>query len=994
MPSFRPTQYSFGSGEISPRLFGRQDKERYYNSLEEMLNYSITHHGAAERSPGSRFVNEVKDSSKRTRLIPFSFSTVQNYIIEVGEFYMRFYKDGGVILDPISGVEIVTNGGFTGNLNNWTDGSYMGGSSALESNAARLTGTIYGPELINNGDFEAGTLSWSNGSGPGGNFTTETINVGFSFNTMGLLIAGHEPGSIGNCFQDFNTTILNTLYHVNFASSGPVGVQLFSAAGVVLQTSFIQSAGQHNVPFIPRTTITRVVFFTLQHPQQVSIDNVSIRGLSAGAVFQDLTTVVDVRYQISFDVLQGGVVMEVTDIATGARLGGDFTAVPGTRTFDFIARGTSTRIYFRSDLGNGVPTGLLDNVTVKATNTPLEIVTPYFEDDLFALDFKQSADTLFITHQKYAPRKLVRTSHINWILSEIAFFSPATEEPPTDLAASLTLSATSGAGVTATAGSSVFLASDVGRTIRGSAGGRASITAFTSGTVVTVDVLDVFPGVNIASGAWFLHGSPNAQLTPQKNAPKLRIITLTLDAAGWRAQDVSRYVFVNGGIVRINSITSATVAIGTIQRALDSATASPSGAWSVEAEAWNGTNGFPKVATFHDSRLYYAASIAKPQTIWASAKDSFEDFGHGTKETEAFAFTIASPLIDVIQWMASNDDLFIGTHGGVERIQGTQGPISPTSIKVRNQSAHGVAFRPPVRVGNSLLYIGRNQTRVYELGLNPDGSTEDIYLSQDISILSDHLGEAAPFEDMSYAQNPWSTIYVRRADGVLCGLGFNKLQNQIGWFRRQLPAGGRVDSIATVPHWTQPYDAVFAIVRVTVNGVVRRYVTFFDRDLNTDLALTRVPTGTKVTSVSGLGHLEGLTVGIVGDGATQIPQKVVSGVVNLSTSADAVEVGLFYPSRMKTLPLATVQQTLSGMKKRVVEIVVGFFKTLTATVNRNVVPFRKPNDKTNQGVPAFTGEVEVTNFQVDKTGAITIEQKEPLPQTVLYVSVKAEVTSL
>ena len=56
--------------------------------------------------PGTQFVAEVKDSTKKTRLIPFEFSTTQTYILEFGDQYIRFYKDNGQILSGGSAYEI------------------------------------------------------------------------------------------------------------------------------------------------------------------------------------------------------------------------------------------------------------------------------------------------------------------------------------------------------------------------------------------------------------------------------------------------------------------------------------------------------------------------------------------------------------------------------------------------------------------------------------------------------------------------------------------------------------------------------------------------------------------------------------------------------------------------------------------------------------------------------------------------------------------------
>jgi len=67
------------------------------------------------------------------------------------------------------------------------------------------------------------------------------------------------------------------------------------------------------------------------------------------------------------------------------------------------------------------------------SGTPVEIVTTYTEADLFELKFAQSADTLYIAHSNYPPRKLTRSSHTAWTITTIAFtanpFSGAGDYP-------------------------------------------------------------------------------------------------------------------------------------------------------------------------------------------------------------------------------------------------------------------------------------------------------------------------------------------------------------------------------------------------------------------------------------------------------------------------------------------------------------------------------------------------------------------------------------
>ena len=99
---------NFTGGEFSPRLDGRNDLAKYSSSCKTLENFIIYPHGSAARRSGTQFVSEVKDSTKKTRLIPFEFSTTQTYMLEFGNQYIRFYKDNGQILSGASAYEIAT----------------------------------------------------------------------------------------------------------------------------------------------------------------------------------------------------------------------------------------------------------------------------------------------------------------------------------------------------------------------------------------------------------------------------------------------------------------------------------------------------------------------------------------------------------------------------------------------------------------------------------------------------------------------------------------------------------------------------------------------------------------------------------------------------------------------------------------------------------------------------------------------------------------------
>ena len=103
MANIRILNRSFAGGEISPEMFGRIDDVKFATGVALMRNFIALPHGPAANRPGFQFVREVKDSSKKVRLIPFTFSASQTFVIELGAGYLRFHTQGGTVLNgPLS----------------------------------------------------------------------------------------------------------------------------------------------------------------------------------------------------------------------------------------------------------------------------------------------------------------------------------------------------------------------------------------------------------------------------------------------------------------------------------------------------------------------------------------------------------------------------------------------------------------------------------------------------------------------------------------------------------------------------------------------------------------------------------------------------------------------------------------------------------------------------------------------------------------------------
>lgn len=108
MPRLVSVQTNFTTGEASDKLYGRVDIAKYNNALSVCLNFLVQPQGGVIRRPGTRYAATAKYSDRAARVLPFEFSTTQAYILEVGDYYIRFHKNGAPVLSGGVPVEVTT----------------------------------------------------------------------------------------------------------------------------------------------------------------------------------------------------------------------------------------------------------------------------------------------------------------------------------------------------------------------------------------------------------------------------------------------------------------------------------------------------------------------------------------------------------------------------------------------------------------------------------------------------------------------------------------------------------------------------------------------------------------------------------------------------------------------------------------------------------------------------------------------------------------------
>lgn len=582
-----------------------------------------------------------------------------------------------------------------------------------------------------------------------------------------------------------------------------------------------------------------------------------------------------------------------------------------------------------------------------------------------------------------SPYALIRASKAGVVGETISLYGAPSRN------ATVTLSAKTGA-ITLTASASIFAPADVGKKFWAGAG-EAAITGYTSGTQVSATTSTDFEDTTYNTGGFGMTGDV------------------------WRGGDVLDYVRLNSGLLQIQLWVNAAEVTARVITEMDGLVAAAPLSWSLEQSVWDDVNGYPRTCTLHEQRLWFAGSVRYPQTVWGSRTAEYLDFTKGTDDDSAVSFTIASNEVNPISYLMSMRTLVAHTYGGEFSIQGgVEKPITPTNIRVRQESAHGCTSVRPVMVGRESVFVQRAGRKVRSLGYRYD---VDGYTAPDLSALAEHITVYGVTE-MAWQQEPDQLLWAVRGDGAMLTCTIDRDQSVIAWDKHY--TDGAFESVAAIPAGDR--EVVYAIVHRTVNGSTVRYLERFDD--TTEPIASAAPTGYPpfaeplvygctvdcgkvIDSVggtdtfSGLGHLEGCEVDVVADGLPMGSFTVAAGAIVLPRDAFRVIVGLHFQSRMVLLTpeIGTGTGTAQGNSMRVSEVSIRFLKTIGAQVydgDGNLVgdlSFRQFGPGILDAAPApFTGLKRMEQLGWERGRAkLVIVQDQPLPFHVQSVVRKLQV---
>ena len=579
---------------------------------------------------------------------------------------------------------------------------------------------------------------------------------------------------------------------------------------------------------------------------------------------------------------------------------------------------------------------------------PYEVATPYVEADLFDLHFVQSADVLTLTHPNYQVRELRRLGALNWTLDTVTFGSKLS--PPTGVSASATPGTTPGTPTTQT-----YVVSSVGPN---------GLDESTYSAVAT------------CSNNLFDDGAFNTiTWSAATGATRYYVYKLTNGLYGYIGQTQAT-TFKDENIGADMSVTPPEI-----------------------NNPFLGAGNYPAAVSYFEQRRCFGGTINAQQTLWMtkSGTESNLNYSIPTRDDDSITFRVAAREANTIRHIVPLQTLILLTSSAEWRVTSINtDAITPNSLSVKPQSYVGANNVQPVIVNNNMIFAAARGGHVRELAYSMQVGG---YLTGDLSLRAPHLFDNLEIKDMAFAKAPQQIIWFVSSSGKLLGLTYVP-EHMIGSWH-QHDTDGLFESCAVVAEGNE--DVLYVVVKRTIGGQVKRYVErmasrqfanqadafFVDSGLSYS--------GTPVTTVSGLGHLEGKTVNILADGAVH-PQRVVTGgSITLDNAASTIHVGLPITADVQTLPMSFDGEAYGqGRVKNVNKVWLRVFRSsgifvgpspseLVEAKQRTIEPYGAPPELKSEEI-----EVVVTPTWSDG-GQVYVRQSDPIPLTLVSMTVQATI---
>jgi hypothetical protein len=351
-------------------------------------------------------------------------------------------------------------------------------------------------------------------------------------------------------------------------------------------------------------------------------------------------------------------------------------------------------------------------------------------------------------------------------------------------------------------------------------------------------------------------------------------------------------------------------------------------------DVWSDTRGYPNSICFYEGRLVLGGTESKPQSIFMSKTGSFFDFDiDDGDDDEAIFATISSRKLNDIVDVYPGRNLQIFTSGAEFAV--TSKPVTPSSITIAPQTAHGANKVEVQDVDGSTIFVNRHGKSILSFLYS---FNEDAYTTDDRSVLASHLINQPV--DMALlagtASDDANWLFIVNSDGSATILNTLRSQDINGY--TSWNTDGDIKSVCVVD------DELYISVERTINLVTRLFVERWDFDYMLDCSTKAARTGSNIT---GLSHLEAKEVQVLVETQNYVldSRSVSSGQITLDANEEYsgdYEVGLLFVPTIKPMPLNTnIGSGQNQMRlKKIVRMNVRVYESSGIYIDNLPVPIR------------------------------------------------------
>lgn len=437
--------------------------------------------------------------------------------------------------------------------------------------------------------------------------------------------------------------------------------------------------------------------------------------------------------------------------------------------------------------------------------------------------------------------------------------------------------------------------------------------------------------------------------------------------------DFSRNPYSNDGTAKITEVVSSTEVKASV--ITDFVNTGKTQVYALSS--WNDDNGYPKMACFFQDRLVLAATKKEPYSIWMSRTGDYPNFGvekvdGGVTDDSAIKADLITRNGFEILHLVPAKDLVILTTGNEWIIEGSS-VITPAKINPRPQTMRGSNTCHPQHIGNRIVHVQRSGKTVRDLGYQYDA---DNYNGDDLTLLATHLTEGHKLVSSAYIQEPNSTLYYVRDDGVLLSLAFIKEQNVFAWSHHT--TDGKYKKVVSIPNGASD------ILYVTVERDGKTYIERFNPGIEAAVYMDSYVTGSGRSIEAS--HLTGKTVQVLADG-TRLQDAVVpeNGLVAFGQSFSDITIGLAYETRVEQpgpdigLKEGTMQARISKINTVVLRVEKSYGGHIGYTFQDKDMDELRYEDYETLETGDIVQQMPVANIGSNTKNHICIKHDEPFP---------------